>query len=763
MKYITRNPLVSALLSFFLASCAFVYCGIVLKIALSAIFAFSAVVLIAIRCRLKLHKSFTRGIAVILIASAISGAYSTLAFNIHADGYNSHSGKTDTVTVRITECDYSLSYTARYIAVVEESNLIRRGTKLLITSEKIGLDEGCVLEGKITFSALADMNTSSFNAERYYLPKKIMLAAEDISLSVIGEKKVFSVDGFFSKVNNKLSAMIMAHFSYDAGGLQAAVLLGNRDYLSDTVSRDFRRLGISHLLVVSGTHFSVIVAFVEQAMRKLRLKRRPRACLNIALIFLFMALTGFTPSVLRAGIMYLIAELAVLVSRRVSSASSLAFAGAVMIVLNPYVAVDCGMQLSFVAAYTCIAFSKYKLSLFANVKNKDYRRPIFRFAQKIMETVLLTAFVTVSTLPLMWLYFGEVSILSIPANIIFIPAITLLMYLTGAYLILYPLKLFIGPMSAFIGVYCELIEDAAEFLAKPDFALISINYQFSIFFLIPLAVLVLILPYTGKKYVKTVAVTALAILTVFIGIIGIVNAVEYEKTRISYVSEKKNDGLAVKSHRKIMLCDISDASFGFSYNLTEEMTALHSCEIEVLLFTHYHSKHTQLFSRLCGEEIIRCIVLPTPINEREDSIYTSLCEIALKNGIEITTIAPGESYIFGDAEIILFERTYLSRSTHPITALQISAHGTDTVYASGSFNESTERIKDAIENSDYVILGRHSPVYKKTVTLLLENVRGLVISSDAYNHMDDATQKTSERIGAITEPDIYKIVISKHE
>ncbi len=763
MKYITRNPLVSALLAFFLSSCVFAYCGIAIKIAVSAISAVSAVVLIALKYRVKAKESLIRGIAVILIASAISVVYSSLAFNLRADGYNSLSGKTDTVTVRITECDYSLSYTARYIAVVEQSELVKHGTKLLITSDKIGLDEGCILKGEVIFSSLSDMNSSSFNAERYYLPKKIMLTAEDISLSVIGEKKTFSLSGFFSGVNRKLSAKIMAHFSYEAGGLQAAVLLGNREHLSDSVSRDFRRLGISHLLVVSGTHFSVIVSLLEQALRRLRLKRRLRACLNMALIFLFMALTGFTPSVLRAGIMYIIAQLAVLVSRRVSSVSSLAFAGSVMVLINPYIAVDCGMQLSFVAAYTCIAFMKYKLFFFTNVKNRNYRGSVARFIKKVIETVLLTAFITVSTLPLMWLYFGEVSLLSIPANIIFIPAITLLMYLTGAYLILYPLKLFIGPLSAVIGIYCELIGDAAELLAKPDFALISINYQFSIFFLIPLAVLVLILPYISKKQGKAVAITALAILTVFIGAIGTVHTIEYEKTRISYTSEKKNDGLVVKSHGKIMLCDISDASFRFSYNLTEEMTALHSCEIEALLLTHYHSKHTQLFSRLCSEEIVRNLILPTPVNERENSVYTSLCDLALKNGIAITTIAPGESYIFGDAVIVLFERTYISRSTHPITALQISARGTDTIYASGSFNESTKKIKEAVEDSDFVILGRHSPVYKKTFALSLDDIRGLVISSDAYKHMDGTTQDESERIGAITDPEIYKIVISKHE
>ncbi len=765
MKYITKFPVTSIFFTFFLSSCAFAYLNSYPKVIISSILLITISILLILRNLQNCEKISARHL-LLLSAVAAAGIYSTVAFDFYANSFNTHSGKTDYVKIRIIECEYSLPYTSRYKAVIEESELLPTGTKLLLSTEQNALSDGTTLFGNITYSALSETNTASFDGVRYYLPKKIMITADDISLVQEGEKSVFSIESIFRKINLRLSAMIMGHFSHDVGGIQAAVLLGNKENLPDTVTRDFRRLGISHLLVVSGTHFSVIVAFAERGLRRLRVERKLRACLNIAIIIFFMLITGFTPSVVRAGIMYIIAQFSLIVSKKVNTINSVAFSGALMVLVNPYIAVDCGMQLSFIAAYTCIVFTKYRAYLFRNFKSTLTKRSIgrktFKFIMNTAETILMTTFVTLATLPLMWLYFGEISLMAIPANIIFIPCVTILMYLTGAYLLLYPLKLFIYPMSLLISAYCGVLENIADFLAKPDFAMISINYPFSIFFLIPISAAILALPFTFKKYFKKILISATALFFSFVFIIAIVNAADFGNVRISYVSDKKNDGLIVKSEGKILICDISDASFGFSYNLTEEMSRMNSCEIEAFLLTHYHNKHIQLLSRLCEREILHSVIMPEPIDEREFSLYNSLCKTAELHGTEVYTIQLGESYIFNDAEIKLLSRKYLSRSTHPITALAIYAHGESAVYASCSFNQSIDEVKNAIENSDFAILGRHSPVYKKTFGLSFdEKPKAIVLSESAYEYMDSPTQKYVNEFGYIRNPEFYRIIIKK--
>ncbi len=767
MKNSVRNPSTILLFSFFVSFCIFAYLSFIAKIV--AIVASILITLcIAITQNKVNHRAISKIIAVILASSAISGVLSIYAFDYRAKGIDDCSNMTDTVTLRVTDCDYSLSYESRYVATVEQSDMIPVGTNILVTTEHIGLKDNTVLSGEITYSSLSEMNSSSFNAMNYYLPKKIMICAEDVSLEIIGETESFSINTMFKNINESLTAKITAHSTSSSGGLQSAVLLGNKDYLSDSTTRDFRRLGISHLLVVSGMHFAVIVSFIERALRRLRINKRYRAILNMIFIVFFMALLGFTPSVTRAGITCLIVQFAQIISRRASQLNSLAFAGCLMILINPYLAVDCGMQLSFIATYSCIIFVQFRAYLIlkrrSNKKRHIKSKKLIKFMRGVGETVILTLFVNISMLPITCLYFGEISLLAIPSNIIFIPMITLLMYFTAIYLLLYPLRIFIVPISSITEWYCEVIEKIANWMASADFSLISINYGWSLCFIIPICVLVLVFPYVNKKHIKTISILALSFITIFGTCVGFANIYDYDDVKISYVSEKKNDGIAIKSNGKIMLCDFSDASFGFAEEMLEEITSLNSTEVESILFTHYHSKHVQLFNRMSDSEIIRSVILTEPINESEYFIYDSIYKSALEKGIKVYSVKVGEIITFGDAKITVFERKYISRSSHPITAMQISAHGEVFTYASGSFNESVVEISDSIEKSDFIILGKHSPVYKKKYALDFdETPKSIVVSTDSYDYMDDETKEYIQSLITSTDKYIHRIIIKSKE
>ncbi len=768
MKNLFKNPVILILLTFFISSCIFAYFNLLSKIIITILSSLLVITLLVVIRNTTSSNGMPRTAIFVMVGIIIAGVLSSLAFDFGAKNIDNCSSRRDKVTIRITECDYSLSYIARYTAVIEASELIPSGTNILFTSEKIGLSHGTLLSGEIEYSSLSDMNTGSFDAKRYYLPKKIMISAEDISTEITGISKKFNARSFFGNLNERLCAKITAHSSYSSAGLQAAVLLGNKDYLTDSVSRDFRRLGITHLLVVSGTHFSIIVSLIERALRRLMINKRYRALLNMMFTVFFMALMGFSPSVTRAGIMCLIAQLAQLISRKACHINSLAFAGALMILINPYLALDCGMQMSFIATYACIVFTEYKSYLILKArgrrKNRIKSRGIRRILRGITETIILTTFVNILMLPITWIYFGEISLMAIPANVIFMPAITILMYLSGLYLIVYPLRIFIIPLTSFIDWYCGGLESLASIMAKPNFSLVAINYKWSIFFIVPICLIIFIFPFIKRKHIKAFGITALALLAAFTASVGLANALDYDNVRISYVSEKKNEGLVIKTNGKVMLCDFSDASSGFSYELLEEMSALHVCEVDTLMLTHYHSKHVKLFGRISEREIVRNLVLPEPITDNEYLIYDTLYKNALTKGIRVFTVSPEDAYLFGDAEIVLFERKYISRSTHPITAIQITAHGEVTTYASSSFNQAGEEITASIEASEHVILGKHSPVYKKKYALSFDDeIISLVICSDAVEYMDTGTKAKLDSLEHTTDTELYRIVIRKEE
>lgn len=776
MELFKITPATTLLLSFFITSCIFVYCDFWLKCAVLLLSMAVFVILKIGRARIFPKRSdiFRRHLSYALCACAVAGLYSIAFFDGYFGRFADYAGMSDNVRVRIESCDYSLAYMARYHAVVTDSALIPDNTKILLTTEQIGLEEGTVLEGSLQYSALTESSSGGFNAERYYLPKQILLTAEDESLIVTGEEERFSIAGFFRKLNEKFTVQILAHTKRDYGGIAAAVLLGNKEYLADQTSRDFRRLGVSHLLVVSGTHFSVLLSFAARAMTRMRMKRQKRALASVALILFFMALTGFSGSVLRAGIMYLIAQFTLLADRKVNYLHSLAFAGAVIVLFNPFSAADCGLQLSFTAAYSCLLYNALRISFYRyrREKRKQEGKPrkiyqktniLVRILQNILGVIGLTSVVNVTLLPLIWLYFGEFSLLSIPSNIVFIPMVTILMYLTGLFLLQYPLGLLTYPLGQCINKYCAVMLGLAETMSGLENIMVSVTYGFTIFFLVPLTAMMVMIPFTSRKNVRKLAVGIVVTLTAFFTMVGIVQITDRSNVYFSYITKAKNDGFVLKSDGKILLCDVSDGSYGYLYELTDEMAELNICEVETLLLTHYHSKHIQYLGRLCEQEILRSLVLTEPIDEREEGLFDSLCAVAEREGVDVYTVKVGETYQFGEAEILVHERMYLSRSTHPVTAVSVTAHGNTATMLSCSFNQSYETITEYAEASDFVIFGHHSPVYKKAFGLSFDKEpKAVIISDAALEYVTDEFAASLASLNTIREPTDWRIRIDEN-
>lgn len=750
MEHIEKYPYTAMFTGFFVSFCLFAYCLFAVKliIILVCAVAFTILSIVAVRRGMKIR----RGALLLVSAVIISGIYSAAVFDVYLAEFDKYNDVGDRVTAEITDCEYSLSYISRYTAKIVESDKLSRGTRILLECSEAGLKRGTVLSGKLKYYPLSSLETGGFDAERYYRSDGIMLFAAADELAVIEERISFSFSYVFTSVREKLSSLILAHTEKEAGGLASAVLLGNRKGLPDTAERDFRRLGISHLLVVSGMHFAIIMSFTEYFLRRMKMRAKLRASLNIVLILILMGIMGFTPSVVRAGIMYIIAQFSKIVFKRANTFNSFSLSGTLIMIFNPFAALDCGLQLSYVATLSCIIYSSEKgyLKLFRgrSADKKTVRTKfISNFLSTIRETVLITVFVTFATLPLTWLYFGEISLAAIPANIVFVPLITLLMYISGVYLILYPIRIFIIPCAFLIDKVSELIFLLSRAFSGIHHIMLPVNYTFTVFFLIPISAFILFIPFASAKMKKKLVLGAVSAFALFAITIGTAGFLDRSNVYYTYINNKKNDGFILKTENNILICDMSAGGFSYFRNLTEKAKDFHACEIDTLLLTHYHSKHVQLLSRLCEREILARVVLPCPVNEKEEEIYLSLTEMADFYGTEVVTVENGETFEFGSTYITVYERKYLSRSTHPITAVSVAVGEDDITLVSCSFNQSFDEVKEKAENSEYIIFGNHSPVYKKKISFPFENVKEAVIGEESLDFFDAAS---AEKLNLIT-------------
>ena len=100
----------------------------------------------------------------------------------------------------------------------------------------------------------------------------------------------------------------------ETGGLLGAILLGDRTYLSGQTSLDFSRIGISHVLALSGMHLAILILGIEKLLSLIGISKKARYIITIILTLAYVALTGFSVSVVRAGIMLIIRSLLHLIS-----------------------------------------------------------------------------------------------------------------------------------------------------------------------------------------------------------------------------------------------------------------------------------------------------------------------------------------------------------------------------------------------------------------------------------------------------------------
>jgi ComEC/Rec2-related protein len=211
--------------------------------------------------------------------------------------------------------------------------------------------------------------------------------------------------GLLLRVREALGKRIDELFS-DGAAAAKGMLLGDKSDLDEETLTAFRDTGTAHLLAVSGLHVSVLAGAFALLFRRNAWVRFFAVAVFLAL---YAALTAFSPSVVRAGVMILFALLAFPLRRRLDPVSSLSAAFILILLYNPYALWYAGFQLSFCAVYGLILLAPL------------LQKPLSRLGSAASGLLAASAAVVAATLPASALFFGEVQLLSLATNIFVLP------------------------------------------------------------------------------------------------------------------------------------------------------------------------------------------------------------------------------------------------------------------------------------------------------------------------------------------------------
>ena len=212
-------------------------------------------------------------------------------------------------------------------------------------------------------------------------------------------------------------------------GVAQAILLGQKKSLDKETKMAFSKTGVSHLLAVSGLHvgiiFHIVILLLNRSINYKRLTPTTGS-ISIIIIWFYALITGLSPSVLRASLMFSLYILGDLFNRQVNIFNIIFTTGCVLLLYNPLNLLDIGFQLSFAAVISIVSI--YPLLSKLYVTN-------YAFTAYIWNLLCISMSAQIGTFPIVLYYFHQFPIYFLLANVFAVPFSFLILLLGWGFLL----------------------------------------------------------------------------------------------------------------------------------------------------------------------------------------------------------------------------------------------------------------------------------------------------------------------------------------
>lgn len=443
----------------------------------------------------KLHFNFATYITFFFIGILAMYLHTDVNYQKHYSNFLNKKNKTVLTIIDELKDD---NYNQKYIANVDNLNEKLVFGKVLINLKKDSLKTlniGDKIFTNITFLEIQEpKNPYQFDYKKYlekqqishqlYFDKNtfIIISKGDFSFTLLAQK-------FRKKINNLL---IKNGFSGDELGVINALILGQRQNISDELLENYVGAGAIHILAISGLHIGIILLilnFLLSPIERLKNGKFFKLILVVTLLWIYAFIAGLSPSVVRAVTMFTAVAIGMQFNRPTNVYNTLVMSIFVLLLFNPYYVFEVGFQLSYLAVFAIVWVQPLLYNIFSiKYKFLDFFWKIF--------TVSLAA--QIGVLPLSLFYFHQFPSLFFISNILIIPVLGII--LGGGLLIIFLSLLDVLP-SFLVTAYNWLIHfmnSVVEWVAHQESFLFK-NISFSLLLVFASYLLIVFLVQFLKK------------------------------------------------------------------------------------------------------------------------------------------------------------------------------------------------------------------------------------------------------------------------
>lgn len=344
---------------------------------------------------------------------------------------------------------------------------------------------------------------SSFDYRSWLLNSHYSAVVKILPQHILKIKEAGNFEKWILKFRKTLGSYFSeSSYSEVSINLAKALLLGQKSGLDANTKENFSNSGIIHILAVSGLHVGLIyggLSYLLNLISFLRKLKVVKALILISILWVYAALTGFSPSVCRASFMLTIATIALNLNLYTLPFNALFSTALVMLIINPFEINNLSFLLSFSAVYGILSVSP--------IINKLSRKPGF-FIKWISISIVISTSAQLATLPFTLYVFGQFPTYFMLANLVAIPLATIITC-SGFLALALQFIPYLGDSFLFISMFSiEILEIWSSFISNLPHA-ISETSELSLFFAIWIGFAAFITFTIPKMGVKLSLITSL--------------------------------------------------------------------------------------------------------------------------------------------------------------------------------------------------------------------------------------------------------------
>lgn len=251
-------------------------------------------------------------------------------------------------------------------------------------------------------------NYGGFNYKEYLKTLKIYGNVNGKNVKILDKNKTNQISIKINKMKEKIKNNAKEILDENTYPIFLGLIFGDTSQIDEEIKENFSTSNISHILAVSGMHISYIIFGITIALNKIIGKNKGKA-ITILILLMYVTITGFFPSIIRASCMGIMTLIGGLIHRKNDIWTSISISLFITLVYNPYLITNLGLQFSYMGTIGIILFRKNILKMLN--KGKENK-------SKVKEILAVTISAQTLILPLMLFHLNSFGMYFLITNIL---------------------------------------------------------------------------------------------------------------------------------------------------------------------------------------------------------------------------------------------------------------------------------------------------------------------------------------------------------